>query len=95
VQFFDMLPLHFNLTRTLTSRREVIGELHPQPVSSVLPKALVRRMAISGLIPDLAVITLLSACRVTPRIIAPSEIDNPRGLRHAFRMLRPGCTEFS
>src|ERR1017187_718865 len=38
--------------------------------------------------------TLLRACRVTPRILAPSEIDNPKGSRHALRMLRPGCGGF-
>src|SRR5436309_4060367 len=63
-------------------------------VSSVLPNALVSRIAISGLMPDLPVMTLLSACRVTPRIFAPSEIDNPKGSRQALRMLRPGCGGF-
>src|SRR6202034_2993124 len=43
---------------------------------------------------DLPATTLLRACRLTPRILAPSEIDNPRGSRHALRMLRPGCGGF-
>src|SRR5579862_3274465 len=43
---------------------------------------------------DLPAMTLLRAWRVTPRILAPSEIDSPRGSRHALRMLRPGCGGF-
>lgn len=39
-------------------------------VSSVLPNALVSRIAISGLMPDLPLTILLSACRVTPRTFA-------------------------
>src|ERR1700688_245824 len=57
-------------------------------VSSVLPNALVSRIAISGLMPDLPVMTLFRACRVTPRIFAPSEIDKPKGSRHASCMRR-------
>src|ERR1022692_4534859 len=48
-------------------------------------------MAISGLMPDLPFTILLSACRVTPRTFAPSVTDRPRGSRHAFLILRPGC----
>jgi hypothetical protein len=31
---------------------------------------------------------------VTPRILAPWEIDNPKGSRQALRILRPGCGGF-
>src|SRR5580700_7188238 len=63
-------------------------------VSGVLPNALESRIAISGLMPDLPLITLLSACRVTPRTFAPAVTESPRGSRQALRMLRPGCGKF-
>src|ERR1035441_10333243 len=59
-------------------------------VSGVLPKALVKRMAISGLIPDLPLTTLLRAWRVTPRTFAPAVTDRPSGSRQALSMLAPG-----
>src|SRR5512136_510652 len=40
--------------------------------------------------PDLPFMTLFRACRVTPRIFAPSVTDKPKGSRHARRMLPPG-----
>src|SRR5580704_14213277 len=43
---------------------------------------------------DFPAMTLLRAWRETPRILAPSEIDSPRGSRHALRILRPGCGGF-
>src|SRR6266702_3522543 len=43
---------------------------------------------------DLPAMTLLRACRVTPRIFAPSETDRPKGSRHALRILRPGWGGF-
>src|SRR5271154_647789 len=47
-------------------------------VSSALPNALVSQIAISGLMPDLPFTTLLSACRVTPRIFAASVTERPK-----------------
>jgi site-specific recombinase XerD len=63
-------------------------------VSGVLPNAFVSRMAISGLMPDLPLMTLLSACRVTPSSFAPSVTDSPDGSRHALRTIRPGWAGF-
>src|ERR1017187_10427593 len=63
-------------------------------VSGVLPNALVSRIAISGLIPDLPLTTLLSACRVTPKTFAPAVTDRPKGSRQSCRTMRPGCTGF-
>src|ERR1700733_2127661 len=59
-------------------------------VSGVLPNAFESRIAISGLMPDLPLITLVRVCRETPRAFAPSVTDKPKGSRHAFFMLRPG-----
>src|ERR1019366_3316962 len=66
----------------------------PNHVSSVLPKALVSRIAISGLMPDLPLTMLLRVCRVTPRIFAPAVTDRPSGSRQALRTMRPGCAGF-
>ena len=52
-------------------------------VSAVLPNALVSRIAISGLMLDLPLTTLLSACRVTPRTLAPAVTDSPKGSRQS------------
>ena len=43
--------------------------------------------ATSGLMDDFPTMTLLRACRLTPRILAPSEIDRPNGSRHALRIV--------
>jgi len=51
-------------------------------------------MAITGLMPDFPWMTLLSVWRVTPRILAPSVMDNANGSRHALRTIRPGCAGF-
>jgi hypothetical protein len=50
----------------------------------VLPNALVSRIAISGLITDFPAMTLLRACLLTPRILAPSEMESPGGSRQAL-----------
>jgi hypothetical protein len=63
-------------------------------VSAVLPKAFESLIAISGLMAALPFTTLLRACRVTPRIFAPSVTDRPNGSRQAARMLRPGWGGF-
>jgi hypothetical protein len=73
----------------LAGSGQVIGKQIRNHVSGVLPKALVSRIAISELTVDFPVITLFSAWRVTPRILAPSAIDNPSGSRQAVLMLRP------
>src|ERR1035437_6274089 len=66
----------------------------PSHVSSVLPNALVSRIAISGLMLDLPLTTLVRVCRVTPRISAPAVTDRPSGSRHALRTMCPGCAGF-
>src|ERR1035441_4850798 len=66
----------------------------PSHVSSVLPKALVSRIAISGLMPDLPLTTLVRVCRVTPRTFAPAVTDRPSGSRQSLRTMRPGWTGF-
>jgi hypothetical protein len=63
-------------------------------VSGVLPKAFPSLIAMFGLIPDLPLTTLFSACRVTPRTLAPSVTDSPNGSRQSCRTIRPGCTGF-
>jgi len=90
----NVLTPDFDSALVLPGRRKVVSELHPQPRFSVLPNALVRRIAIAGLIADFPLMTLSRACRVMPRILAPSEIDNPKGSRQALRILRPGCGGF-
>src|ERR1019366_3832227 len=44
--------------------------------------------------PDLPFTTLVSVCRVTPRILAPAVTDRPSGSRHALWTMRPGCAGF-
>jgi hypothetical protein len=90
----DGLPTHPDFTLVLPRCGQVIGKLHPQPRFFGASKRLGQPDSHLGIMPDLPVITLLNACRVTPRIFAPSEIDNPKGSRHPFLMLRPGCGGF-
>ncbi len=61
----------------------------PSHVSGVLPNAFESRMAIPGLIADLPLTTLLSACRVMPRTFAPAITERPKGARQSCRTMRP------
>jgi hypothetical protein len=53
LQFLNVLPLHLDLVFVLRAAARSQASCIPSHVSGVLPKALVSRIAISGLMPDL------------------------------------------
>src|SRR5271165_1521082 len=66
----------------------------PSHTSALPPKALWRRIAISGEIPLLPLTRLLSACRVTPSAWAPLVTLKLRGSRQSCRTDNPGWGGF-
>jgi hypothetical protein len=85
-----MVTAHFDFALVLAGGGEVVGKLHSQPRSGVLPNALDSRIAICGLIPDLPLITLLRVRRLMPRTFAPLVTDNPNDSRQAVLIAASG-----
>jgi hypothetical protein len=60
-------------------------------LSGVVSKAIANRIAISGLIPAWPFRMLDNVLRLTPKALAARVTDNPKGSRHSFLRISPGC----
>jgi hypothetical protein len=85
---------HPDSSRPPLNPSQFVIHLQSEPQFGELPKALARRKAISGEMPDLPLSSPDKALRVTPSPWAAAVTVNPRGSIHSCRTILPGCGGF-